>query len=76
MLVVIGKDLINPDQIVSMKESRLPEDMGNKKRIVISTSNGRHFIYDAGEDGYASARALRDIMLKNYVESLIPERRS
>ena len=64
MLVVIGKNLINPQQIVTIQDQIVPKGSKSPKRIVISLSNGDYFTYDAGGEGYAAACKLRDKMLK------------
>jgi len=76
MLVVIGKDLINPHQIATVYEGRLPEDHGSKKYIRFDMSNDKSYSYTAGKEGYSDACALRDKMLKDFVVSLSPEKRS
>lgn len=78
MLVVIGDNLINPEQIVSIQNvcthnlsikdlcvegEILHETPKIPKRVVIAMSNGDYFTYDAGKEGYAAACKLRDDML-------------
>ena len=79
MLVVIGNDLINPQQITHITEERLSYEAAGKREsagakiINIHMSSGKCLSFTAGGDGYAAACALRDKMLKAFVNSLAPE---
>ena len=66
MLIVIGKDLINPDQITHITEGVLDPvhgKTGGAKTINIYMSNRMCLWYVAGKEGYAAACVLRDKML-------------
>ncbi len=66
MLVQIGKEFINPDQITHMTQNVLdPEEgkTGGRKAINIHLSSRRCLYYIAGQEGYAAACVLRDRML-------------
>ena len=66
MLVVIGKECVNPSQITHFTDCVLePEEgkTGGRKVINIHLSSRICLSYVAGEDGYAAADALRTNML-------------
>lgn len=64
MLVKIGPNFINADQITHINDSKLPGDRG-RKVINIHMSSRVCLYYIAGEEGYAAALDLRGKLVAN-----------